>query len=256
MSLLAPTRGAGPACSARMLRLDRPDEEAAIFAEARTTARARRAGGHRRLRPAGSLSLGQLRLVEIARALCADPVLLLLDEPAAGLRLVEKRASRAKLLAGACARTGVTVLLVEHDMDFVMNVADRTRRARFRIEDRRRRTRRPCGRIRKSLKPILAGSRDGAAAVYFADLHVAYGRMWRRSMASPSICPQGAIVSVIGANGAGKTTLLNADHGRVACVGPRSGSWTGVVMQDVAARGARRGGSLPRAREVASCFRA
>ena len=60
--------------------------------------------------------------MEIARALCADPVLLLLDEPAAGLRLAEKKAL-ARLLRELRA-SGVTVLLVEHDMDFVMNVAD------------------------------------------------------------------------------------------------------------------------------------
>jgi ABC-type branched-subunit amino acid transport system ATPase component/ABC-type branched-subunit amino acid transport system permease subunit len=72
---------------------------------------------------AGSLSLGQLRLVEIARALCLDPVLLLLDEPAAGLRLGEKR-DLARLLRELRAE-GMSVLLVEHDMDFVMSLADR-----------------------------------------------------------------------------------------------------------------------------------
>ncbi|MFC7551395.1 ATP-binding cassette domain-containing protein [Pseudoroseomonas wenyumeiae] len=68
-------------------------------------------------------SLGQQRLVEIARALCLDPVLLLLDEPAAGLRHLEK-AALAKLLDRLRAE-GMTILLVEHDMDFVMNLTDR-----------------------------------------------------------------------------------------------------------------------------------
>ncbi len=73
--------------------------------------------------PAGSLALGQQRLVEVARALCCDPILLLLDEPAAGLRLREKQALSA-LLAGLRAE-GMAILIVEHDMDFVMRLADR-----------------------------------------------------------------------------------------------------------------------------------
>jgi branched-chain amino acid transport system permease protein len=73
--------------------------------------------------PAGSLSLGQQRILEIARALAADPLLLLLDEPAAGLRLKEKEAlsDLLKSLRGE----GLAILLVEHDMDFVMNLVDR-----------------------------------------------------------------------------------------------------------------------------------
>jgi branched-chain amino acid transport system permease protein len=73
--------------------------------------------------PAGTLALGQLRLVEVARALCLNPVLLLLDEPAAGLRVGEKKAL-AKLLREV-RKQGISVLLVEHDMDFVMSLADR-----------------------------------------------------------------------------------------------------------------------------------
>jgi len=73
--------------------------------------------------PAGSLALGQQRILEIARALCADPCLLLLDEPAAGLRYLEKQ-SLAELLRRLRAE-GMGILLVEHDMDFVMGLADR-----------------------------------------------------------------------------------------------------------------------------------
>ncbi|PTD96220.1 branched-chain amino acid ABC transporter ATP-binding protein/permease [Pseudothauera lacus] len=72
---------------------------------------------------AGALALGQQRILEIARALCSDPCLLLLDEPAAGLRLKEKEAlaSLLKKLRGE----GMGILLVEHDMDFVMGLVDR-----------------------------------------------------------------------------------------------------------------------------------
>lgn len=71
---------------------------------------------------AGNLALGQQRILEIARALAADPVLLLLDEPAAGLRYKEKQ-ELAQILRQLCAE-GMSILLVEHDMDFVMNLTD------------------------------------------------------------------------------------------------------------------------------------
>ncbi|WP_321934490.1 MULTISPECIES: branched-chain amino acid ABC transporter ATP-binding protein/permease [unclassified Paraburkholderia] len=72
---------------------------------------------------AGSLALGQQRILEIARALCCDPTLLLLDEPAAGLRYQEKQQLAA--LLRKLREEGMSVLLVEHDMDFVMNLTDR-----------------------------------------------------------------------------------------------------------------------------------
>lgn len=71
----------------------------------------------------GSLALGQQRILEIARALCCDPTLLLLDEPAAGLRYKEKQQLAA--LLRKLREEGMSVLLVEHDMDFVMNLTDR-----------------------------------------------------------------------------------------------------------------------------------
>ncbi|MGA3247818.1 MAG: branched-chain amino acid ABC transporter ATP-binding protein/permease [Paraburkholderia sp.] len=72
---------------------------------------------------AGSLALGQQRILEIARALCCDPTLLLLDEPAAGLRYQEKQ--RLADLLRKLKEERMSVLLVEHDMDFVMNLTDR-----------------------------------------------------------------------------------------------------------------------------------
>ena len=72
---------------------------------------------------AGNLALGPQRLVEIARALATDPALLLLDEPAAGLRHKEKQALGDVLRQ--LKAEGLSILLVEHDMDFVMNLTDR-----------------------------------------------------------------------------------------------------------------------------------
>jgi branched-chain amino acid transport system permease protein len=79
--------------------------------------------GDRAYELAGSLPLGTQRILEIARALAADPVLLVLDEPAAGLRRNEKIALGV-LLRKLCEE-GVTILIVEHDMDFVMKLVDR-----------------------------------------------------------------------------------------------------------------------------------
>jgi len=104
-----------------MLRLDRA-EEATLLKRAR--AHASRLGLDAVLdTPAGDLPLGQQRVVEIARALCLRPRLLLLDEPAAGLRLAEKQ--RLASLLRQLRAEGMGVLLVEHDMDFVMGLADR-----------------------------------------------------------------------------------------------------------------------------------
>jgi branched-chain amino acid transport system permease protein len=106
---------------ASMLRLDRADEAGLLAEAARQIERVGLSGQINQL--AGSLSLGQQRIVEIARALCVDPILLLLDEPAAGLRHREKQQLAA--LLRQLRDGGMSVLLVEHDMGFVMDLADR-----------------------------------------------------------------------------------------------------------------------------------
>jgi branched-chain amino acid transport system ATP-binding protein len=73
--------------------------------------------------PAGSLPLGQLRLLAVARALAQRPDVLLLDEPAAGLRSGEKARLAETLLA--LKDQGLTQILVEHDMGFVGSLAER-----------------------------------------------------------------------------------------------------------------------------------
>ena len=74
-------------------------------------------------RPAGTLSYGQRKKVELARALATEPDLLLLDEPAAGLPTHEK-AEMAELVRAINADLGASILIVEHDMPLVMGVAD------------------------------------------------------------------------------------------------------------------------------------
>ncbi len=120
VALGAHLRG-GAGVARAMARLDRT-EERALFKEAE--AQLRRIGMADRMHElAGNLALGPQRLMEIARALCADPTLLLLDEPAAGLRLKEKQglADVLRQLRGE----GLSILLVEHDMDLVMGLVDR-----------------------------------------------------------------------------------------------------------------------------------
>jgi branched-chain amino acid transport system permease protein len=72
---------------------------------------------------AGNLPLGNQRILEIARALAADPALLVLDEPAAGLRRQEKL--RLVELLKSLRADHLTILIVEHDMEFVMSLVDR-----------------------------------------------------------------------------------------------------------------------------------
>jgi ABC-type branched-subunit amino acid transport system ATPase component/ABC-type branched-subunit amino acid transport system permease subunit len=103
------------------LRLDRNEESRLLGESARQLDRVGLGG--QLAQNAGNLPLGSQRLLEIARALAGDPVLMMLDEPAAGLRHFEKQAL-AHLLRDLRAE-GMSLLLVEHDMDFVMGLADR-----------------------------------------------------------------------------------------------------------------------------------
>ena len=86
---------------------------------------------------AGALPYGTQRRIEIARALCVDPVLLCLDEPAAGLNPRES-AELNELLMHLARDEGIAVLLIEHDMSVVMKVSDHIVRAQLRPQDRRR----------------------------------------------------------------------------------------------------------------------
>lgn len=120
VALGAHLRGNKGAPSA-MLRLDRAEEKR-LLREAEQQLRRVGMGEHLH-ELAGNLAMGQQRLLEIARALCNDPALLLLDEPAAGLRYLEKQALIDVLRQ--LKAEGMSILLVEHDMDLVMQVTDR-----------------------------------------------------------------------------------------------------------------------------------
>lgn len=74
-------------------------------------------------RLAGTLSYGQQRRLEIARAMCTGPEMICLDEPAAGLNPVETQAL-SKIIRFLRQQHGVTVLLIEHDMGMVMEISD------------------------------------------------------------------------------------------------------------------------------------
>jgi branched-chain amino acid transport system ATP-binding protein len=73
--------------------------------------------------PAGELPFGNQRLLELARAVAAEPELLLLDEPAAGLNMRETR-NLGALIRRVRDELGITICLVEHDMDLVMEISD------------------------------------------------------------------------------------------------------------------------------------
>ncbi|MBT3066155.1 ATP-binding cassette domain-containing protein [Rhodoferax sp. U11-2br] len=119
VALGAQLRGHKNALSS-MLRLDRAEEQSLLREAARQLERI--GMGHSLHEQAGNLAMGPQRLLEIARALCSDPALLLLDEPAAGLRHKEKQALVNVLRQ--LRSEGMSILLVEHDMDLVMDVTD------------------------------------------------------------------------------------------------------------------------------------
>ncbi|MGC8476895.1 MAG: ABC transporter ATP-binding protein [Acetobacteraceae bacterium] len=96
-------------------------EEAALAEQTHAVLRCLRLD-HLADEPATSLAYGLQRRVELARTLVADPTLVILDEPAAGLNDAESAALNETILA--VRGSGITVLLVEHDMNVVMKVSD------------------------------------------------------------------------------------------------------------------------------------
>ncbi|WP_368858299.1 ABC transporter ATP-binding protein [Pandoraea nosoerga] len=79
---------------------------------------------HIRKTPVGRLPYGLQKRVELARALAAEPELLLLDEPMAGMNLEEKR-DMCRFILEVNEEFGTTIVLIEHDMGVVMDISDR-----------------------------------------------------------------------------------------------------------------------------------
>jgi ABC-type branched-subunit amino acid transport system ATPase component len=165
-------------------------------------------------RPAGELPYGAQRRLEIARAMCTDPRLLCLDEPAAGLNPRES-AELNDLLVSIRDLDGVGVLLIEHDMSVVMRISDHVV-----VLDYGRKIAEGAPDVVSSDTagdPGLSRHGRGRARCLRSAASPPSMAPSRRCTASTSTVAQGEIVTLIGANGAGKSTLL-----MTVCGNPRA----------------------------------
>ena len=162
-----------------------------------------------------SFSYGHQRLIEIARALAANPTVLLLDEPAAGLNSSEKKSLHDLLDPHRRTRPHHSDHRSRHDLDLGGRKASDG--AQFWSSHRQRRNGRgaPAARRRRRLSRSLV-----MALLEVKDLCVSYGEIEALRGVSFAI-DEGAVVTLLGSNGAGKSTTLRAISGLVA---PRAGS--------------------------------
>ena len=205
--------------------------------EGHDLARARSGSLDRADDPAGDLPYGDQRRLEIARAMCTDPILLCLDEPAAGLNPRESAELNA-LLRSIRKDHGTSVLLIEHDMSVVMEISDHVVVLDYgtKIADgtpdgdpqRSQGHRRLSRRRGRGGRGGRGGDRDGGEGLVSAmpaGRHAsARRRAGRRCSRSAGVktyygkivalkgvdldVNEGEIVTLIGANGAGKSTLM------------------------------------------------
>jgi branched-chain amino acid transport system ATP-binding protein len=179
---------------------------------------------------AGNLPYGVQKRIDLARSLVANPSLLLLDEPAAGLTGAESH-QLMELIRSLHAERGFSLLLVEHDMQFVADLCERITVIDFGkllVEGTPPEVRANndvvvaylgTGQLSASARAAAAAATDGAMAqppvLEVKDIAVRYGAVPALTSVSLSIAA-GGITTIIGANGAGKTTLLSTVSGIVA----------------------------------------
>ncbi len=176
---------------------------------------------------AGNLPYGVQKRIDLARSLVANPSLLLLDEPAAGLTEAESH-QLMELIRGLHAERKFGLLLVEHDMQFVTNLCPRITVIDFGkllAEGTPQEVRENrdvviaylgTGDLSAKAKTVPAATASASAPVLeVKDIGVRYGAVPALRGVSVSVAA-GAITTIIGANGAGKTTLLATVSGIVA----------------------------------------
>ncbi|GIW09202.1 MAG: ABC transporter ATP-binding protein [Dehalococcoidia bacterium] len=188
----------------------------------------------RALLPAARLSYGQQRLLELARALAANPHLLILDEPATGLTAEELR--RVGTLIARLRAAGLPVLLIEHNMAFVMSLCDRISV----LDHGEKIAEGPPEAIQRdpTVIEVYLGTSRGALSsalpaaptppppspahplLVVKDLTAGYGAVTALRGVSLEVRP-GEFVVLLGANGAGKTTTLRTISGLLK---PRHGT--------------------------------